>query len=692
MKTTATPNKSESISSVQFLKGIGPQKARALNKLGYSTLKDLFFLFPRRYEDRSKFKTIKELKEGETATIKGRITSSSVRYFKGRGHFQMSVKDDSGVISATWFNQPYLKKNFEKGEEVILYGKIGKFGRLQISNPDYEKVDENEDVNIHSGRITPIYPLVSGLYQRGLRRSLWVLLEEHSGLIEEYMPPRILEALKPLEIKQALSEIHFPSSWKTLERARNRLIFDEFFLFETRLLRRLYRFKRERSLFPFQDLDRTLDVYTASLPFKLTVSQKNALKEISGDIHNNVPMTRLLQGDVGSGKTVVAAGLFQAAAENGYQAVFLAPTETLAEQHYNTIKTLLSDDTKSELALLTGSLKDKEKSLIRAKLKKGSLRLAVGTHALIQEDVVFDKLGLAVIDEQHKFGVEQRSKLMRGNQKPHVLLMTATPIPRTLAMTLYGDLDCTTLNELPSGRKPIQTSWIQKKSETAVFEDIRNRLNRKEQGFFVYPAIEETDKSCRVSCEQDFPRIQKLLSGYKIELIHGQLNSDERIKIMNRFKSGEIDALVATTVIEVGIDNPNATFVCIYGAEYFGLSQLHQIRGRVGRGSRPSACYLFGSPATEEAVQRFKVMTETQDGFILSEEDLKLRGPGDFLGTRQSGLPLFKLANILTDQRILDLARKHAHSILDEDIELDQEDNIKLKERLEDYGRQFSEL
>ena len=678
--------------SVQFLKGIGPQKARALCKLGYETIDDLFYLFPRRYEDRTKLKKIKELTEGETATVKGKIVAAHARYFRGRGHFQIVLKDGTGVVGCTWFNQPYLKQVIKKDSEVFIYGKLGRFGRLQFQNPEYEIADAEDQSPYHSCRITPIYPLVSGLYQRGLRRSLWNLINDHLNRIEEYLPLQVLQDERLTDIKQAFKEIHFPTSHDCFKKAKNRLIFDEFFLFEIRLLKRLYEFKKTKSEFLFDSIEDVTQNFCQTLPFELTASQKKAIQEIKKDLRSRVPMTRLLQGDVGSGKTVVATSFFEASAECGFQAVFLAPTETLAEQHYRTILKHLSPHHRSQLVLLKGSLTEKEKERIRKSLNEGEYLLAVGTHALIQDSINFKNLAFVVIDEQHKFGVEQRSKLLRDSKnKPHVLLMTATPIPRTLAMTLYGDLDVSLINELPSNRKPIKTHWVLKKDEKKVFDSIRKRLAQGEQGYFVYPAIEESDKSSRTALESDFERIKTEFKEFGIAMVHGGMPTDERSKIMQEFMRGSIKALVATTVIEVGIDNPNATFVVIQGAEFFGLSQLHQIRGRVGRGELSSVCFLLGNPGTEEAKKSFQIMSQTQDGFLISEEDLKLRGPGDFLGTRQSGLPLFKLANLITDQKILERARYKAHQVIDSNPDLLGTEYEPLSKKIEQYDKFFGE-
>jgi ATP-dependent DNA helicase RecG len=593
-------------------------------------------------------------------------------------------------VGATWFNQPYLGRVFQKDENVILFGRVGRFGRLQFQNPDYEKIINDKDETIHSGRITPVYPLVSGLYQRGLRQSLWTLIDQHLDLLQDFLPPSLSARLRFLNLRDCMREIHFPSSTERQKEAKRRLIFDEFFLFELNLLNRIQRLQKNTSAYPVTDGEKSFERFSAKLPFVLTPSQKQAIQEIFRDLSQTTPMARLLQGDVGSGKTAVAACAFQAVRQAGYQAVFLAPTETLAEQHFLTLRQYFTGD-QGNPVLLTGSVPDAEKKKIKESLREGTVPLVIGTHALLQEGIVFKNLALVVIDEQHKFGVKQRTKLLLKERRPHVLFMTATPIPRTLALTLYGDLHSTVIRELPAGRRPIQTLWVSKKEEPRVFDKVREHLKKGEQGYFIYPAIEETEKSSRVPCEKDFERIQKLFPDSRIGLLHGRLETALRAERMEAFRQGEIQILAATSVIEVGIDNPRATFMVIHGAEYFGLSQLHQIRGRIGRGKDDSTCFLIGEPVNEEAQERFKILTQTQDGFRIAEEDLKLRGPGDFLGTRQSGLPLFRLANLITDQALLETARQSAHEILEEDTELAREEHRSLKKELLKYDQQFSD-
>jgi len=603
----------------------------------------------------------------------------------------MVLTDGSGSVGCTWFNQSYLKRLFQPDDEVIVYGKVGRFGRLQFQNPEYEKLTGETDARIHSSRITPIYPLVSGLYQRGLRQSLWALITEHSHLIEEFLPEVLKKKYDFPGLKDAFREIHFPASFESQKEARRRLVFDEFFLFEMNLLSRLNRLEQNTSAY---SLDSSADIlidFESTLPFELTASQRTALQEIHRDLRRVTPMARLLQGDVGSGKTVVALGALASVRRSGLQTVLLAPTETLAEQHFWTLNPYFQKHSGKGLELLTGSVPEVEKKRIRAGLGSGAIDLVIGTHALLQDSVNFKHLALVVIDEQHKFGVKQRAKLLLREKRPHVLFMTATPIPRTLALTLYGDLHSTVIPELPRGRKPILTEWAPRKDEAKVLEKVRGHLARGEQGYFIYPAIEETEKSDRLSCEADFARIQKYFPEHRMTLIHGRLPAEDRSERMKAFRKGTFQVLISTSVIEVGIDNPNATFMVIQGAEYFGLSQLHQIRGRIGRGERASVCFLVGDAGTDEAKRRFEILTESQDGFRIAEEDLKLRGPGDFLGTRQSGSPLFRLANLITDQALLEEARSSAHHILDPDLDLKSPLYSPLRKMLTQYDHEFSD-
>ncbi len=653
------------VSPLRYLKGIGPKRAQALEKLGIFSLHDLLYFFPRRYEDRSQFRAIASIQPGETATIQGqifKITSKRIRRFN---ILEILVGDESGMLAMVWFNQYYLKNTFKEGQTAIFYGRVDfKQNRLQMTSPEYELIDPDEEVSpVHTGRITPVYPLTVGLFQRSLRQVMKNLADNQIQTeLEEYLPVsfRLRMDLGPLA--ESIHEMHFPSSFEALERARKRIVFDELFLFELTLLSKMEKMKSIYKSHPFETAD--LEEFKKALPFKLTNGQLKSLQEISEDLKESWPMNRLLQGDVGSGKTVMAAAALFMAAKNKKQAALLVPTEILAEQHYQSLTTILAP-LKIQVGLLTSSTpKDKREKMV-ADLKNGRLPVLIGTHAMLQEDVHFQSLSLIIIDEQHKFGVHQRNRLLERNPRPHQLVMTATPIPRTLALTVFGDMSTSTLRELPAGRKPIKTWWIARQKQREVLAHIREKLEKGEQAYFIFPMIDETEKMDLLAATKEYEALKKgAFAKLKVGLVHGRLSSEERDAVMKAFNRNEIHALVATSVIEVGVNNPNATVMVIENAERFGLAQLHQMRGRIGRGEKESECFLFGEPKTDEGKKRLRILTKSQDGFLIAEEDLKLRGPGDFWGTRQSGEPLFKVANPITDEAVLVQARKEAREIV----------------------------
>ena len=678
--------------SIQYLKGIGPKRFEALKRLGYETIGELFYFFPRRYEDRSHFRPIRGARIGEYVTIKGEILSMNVRPVKRLEIFEMVVGDSSGTIHATWFNQGYLKKNFQIGEQIVLSGKVEFYNRLQLNSPEYEVLISDEEETIHTGRITPIYPLTEGLWQRTIRAAMKLLIDHHAAsLAHEFLPSEIMRRYPFMEISKAIHNIHFPENSESLSKARERLIFDEFFLFELAVLSRRKKEKIAGTAHSIP-MDKTFtSQFEKFLPFKLTASQKKSVHEIQEDMSKDVPMRRLLQGDVGSGKTLVALMALVRNAQAGYQGAFLAPTEILAQQHYKTLSKLLASFN-LKARLLTGSTDQITRQDIRYNLKQNKTDILIGTHALIQEGLEFKALSLAVIDEQHKFGVKQRAHLIKGTVSPHLLVMTATPIPRTLGLTLYGDLDISTITELPSGREPIKTYWITQKKEKEVFEFISKKLKGGEQAYIVFPTIEETEKADVQAATKEYDNLRKkAFKDFSVGLVHGRMDSKEKDQIMKKFHAGEIQLLVATSVIEVGIDNPQASIMVIENAERFGLSQLHQLRGRVGRGTKASYCFLFGNPKTDEGKRRLRVLTKTNDGFKIAEEDLLIRGPGDFLGTRQHGLPQFALANLIADYEILKQARKDADVILERDPELKNPELTKLRSRLHQYLQYYKD-
>ena len=666
------PRIEERPTPVRYLHGIGPRRAEALEKLGVRTLHDLFYLFPRRYEDRTRFAKIGEVGPSENVTLRGEVLTLGIRPLKPRPIFELVVGDDTGMIHAVWFNQTYLKGQFQVGTKVILNGRVDLYqGRLQLASPEYEVVETEEESPLHMGRIVPIYPLTEGLYQRSLRAVMKEVVDQFLEKdIHDFLSASFRQPLKLMELSEAIREIHFPSSIENLEEARRRIVFDEFFLFETELLRRL-RLQREKQT-PFRVVapDGWLEEFKQSLPFKLTGDQVRVIKEVREDLGQSFAMNRLLQGEVGSGKTLVATFALFITGRAAGQGAFLVPTEILAEQHARTVDQFLSPlGVRTEL--LTASTPEEKRNEILKELKTGRLPVLIGTHALLQEEVQFCSLSLVVIDEQHKFGVRQRGHLLQASPRPHLLVMTATPIPRTLALTLYGDLEVSTIKELPHGRLPVKTYWIIREKQTEVLRHIREQVEGGGQAYLVFPTIDETERADLFAARKEYERLRRQeFSGLHLGLVHGRLPMEEREAIMREFRDGKIQILVATSVIEVGVDNPNATTMVIENAERFGLSQLHQLRGRVGRGGKESECFLFGEPKTEEGKRRLRVLTKTNDGFVIAEEDLRLRGPGELLGVRQSGEPYFRMADLDRDMPLLLAARQAALEVLKEDPHL----------------------
>lgn len=679
------PNTSESTtdtSKLRFIKGIGPKRAKSLEKLGIQSIKDLFFIFPRRYEDRSSFKQIADAKFGEYVTLRGEILKVTLRRILRMTLVEVTLGDDSGMIYGVWFNQPYLKNYFVEGREMIFYGRVDLYkNRLQITSPEYEIVDPAEDLaaeaeaenrpaaaslppHPHTGRITPIYPLSEGLSQRAMRLILYQLVQNQlASSVQEWMPEAFLQENHLMRLQEAIREMHFPSGWETQIQARRRVVFDEFFLFEMALIKKIETLKKNFQSYSLHDGQRLYEAFKKSLPFELTQGQQNAIADLLQDLPRLYPMNRLLQGDVGSGKTVIAAFAMLLAAKNQCQSALLVPTEILAEQHFRTLKSLLQPFD-INLQLLTSSTPEPKRDRLLAELKQGKIPAIVGTHALLSEDVLFQKLALVIVDEQHKFGVHQRTRLLQRNPRPHQLVMTATPIPRTLALTIYGDLEVSVIKELPAGRQPIKTYWITRQKQRELLQHILEKIKSGDQAYFIFPVIEETEKSDLLAAKKEFQRLKEgVFRSIPLGLVHGKVSHEEQESIMKGFAAGDIKVLVATSVIEVGVNNPNATLMVVENAERFGLSQLHQMRGRIGRGHKPSECFLFGEPKTIEGQKRLRIMTKTQNGFLIAEEDLKLRGPGDFWGTRQSGEAFFRVGNPILDQELLFLARDKAQRI-----------------------------
>ena len=650
------------LGELRYIKGVGPKRALLFQKIGIRSVRDLLYLFPRRYEDRSHFAPLNNLPLNEPITCRGEVMDVKFKPIRGMPLVEVLVGDDSGTLRAVWFNQPYLKRLFLCGQQVILYGKVEFYKKdLQMSSPEFEIVESPEAESIHTGRITPIYPLTEGLFQRSLRTILREAVEHHlDSAITDALPPELRTGLDLMTLDRALREMHLPSSFEELEKARRRIVFDEFFSFELQIFLKVKAIRTQYQAPAFKISPELILEFKRSLPFELTKSQEKAILDLVKDMGQTVPMNRLLQGDVGSGKTVVAAFAFLAAYRSGLQSAFLIPTEILAEQHYRTLLKILKPVWISPELLPKSTGADKRARLI-AELKAGKVPVVVGTHALLQEDVQFKALGLLVVDEQHKFGVHQRNQLLQKTPRPHQLVMTATPIPRTLALTVYADLDISVMRELPRGRQPIKTYWITRKKQPDIFAHMSLRIQKGEQAYIVFPLIEETEKKDLLAAKKEFERLRKtVFKEFRMGLVHGKLERSEREAIMRAFSRNEIDILVATSVIEVGVDQPNATMMIIENAERFGLAQLHQLRGRIGRGKLGSDCFLFGEPSTDEGKMRLRLLTKLNDGFLIADEDLKLRGQGDLWGTRQSGEPLFRVAHPIADEAILLQARQEA--------------------------------
>jgi ATP-dependent DNA helicase RecG len=653
---------------LQCLKGVGPKGAKTLSRIGLETIEDIIYYFPRCYEDRSRIVPISELRYGEIATIKGKVLASSIiRPRKKMEILTVKIGDGSGIIGAVWFNQAYLEKVFPPGTNVILTGKVGRFGRFQVGSASYEVLGSEEKDIVHTGRIVPVYALTSGLTQRWLRSFLKRVVVEYAPELPDALPSQIRKKHGLSSLSEAIAGIHFPSSEEEKDKARERLIFEEFLLICLALKKR--KKKTERGI-SHRSPGKLFEEVRRLLPFKLTKAQRKAIAEIKEDMSSVTPMQRLLEGDVGSGKTIVAISALLCAVESGSQGVLMAPTEILAEQHFLTIGRLLAS-IGVKAALLIGSMSPEMKGETKREIEAGEINIIIGTHTLIQERVRFSHLGLVVIDEQQRFGVEQRKILREKGVNPDLLLMSATPIPRTLALTLYGDMDISIITELPAGRRPVATHWVKEKSREDVYKFVSEEVRQGRQAYIVCPLIEESPALGVKSAMELAKHLQReIFPELKVGLLHGRMKGKEKEAIMKSFKEREKDILVSTTVIEVGIDIPNASVMVIENADRFGLAQLHQMRGRVGRGNYQSYCIMIAEPNTEEGERRLKIMTETTDGFRIAEEDLTLRGPGELFGSHQSGMPELRIGDIASDMKLMELARREAGLILATDPEL----------------------
>ncbi len=682
--------------SIQYLKGIGPKKALSFNSLGIYSIEDLLYYFPRRYQDRRNLVPIANLSEGSFQGIQGKVlVSAQRRSFHNRGFtiLEVVVGDETGKISCVWFNQPFLKHYFKVGESVILFGRLEHFGaKLQMNSPEFEIIPKDEHLS-DLNRLVPIYSLAQGITQRYFRRLIRRALDEYIPLIKEYLAFDIRKRNDLLNLAQALVNIHFPNETNDQRESYERLSFDEFLLFQLPLALRKLR-KKDLIGISHQVEGNIVQTFIKTLPFVLTRAQEDVIREINSDMSGRAPMQRLLQGDVGSGKTVVAVIACLSAIQGGYQAAFMAPTEILSKQHYDKINTQIQScilalsangyKQKINLGFLSGRMPSGERSRILAAVKSGEINLLLGTHALLSADVEFNSLGLVVIDEQHKFGVGQRALLPQKGRTPDVLIMTATPIPRTLAITLYGDLDISVIDEMPAGRLPVKTSvFTAKKEEWQAYSIAKEHLKAGRQVFIIYPVIEESYALDIVGAKRMYQRLQENeFKEFRLGLVHGRLKQKEQDEVMLKFKNRQLDVLISTTVLEVGIDIPNASCMVIEHAERFGLAQLHQLRGRVGRGKDESVCLLVADIESEDVRLRLEAMVKYPDGFRIAEEDLRIRGPGEFFGRRQHGLTELKIADPLGQIQLLRKARREAIRIVGEDPHLTASGNMLLRQKL----------
>ena len=653
---------------IKYIKGVGEAKAKAFRSIGVSTVGELLRFYPRAYEDWSKILPISQCLIGENVCIKGTVMFP-VKNERVRGGMliaKATITDGEDVVAATFFNNKYIDKMLKSGEEYLFYGKItlGKFSAREMITPMFIKSSQSVEIK-------PIYPQNKNITSKIIQSAVQNALEKVET-IPEYLPQEIIEEYNLVSLDTAIRNIHFPKDDEDLQRARDRLIFDELFILQLSLLS-LKNENKEVKTKNILTKDYTEEFF-GLLPFTPTNAQKRAVKEAIGDMQKGKQMNRLLQGDVGSGKTAVAAAIVYSSSKNGMQSALMAPTEVLATQHYETFVRLFSG-TGIKCELLVGSTKAKDKKEIKERLKKGEIDLIIGTHALIQEDVEFERLGLVITDEQHRFGVKQRTGLCSKGDNPHVYVMSATPIPRTLALIFFGDLNVSILDELPPGRQKIDTYSVSSAKRGSMFEYIRKHLDEGYQAYIVCPLVEESEMMQGImSAEEYYKKAQVPFNGYKIDLLHGKMTPKKKDEVMLKFKKGETQLLISTVVIEVGVDVPNAVIMVVENAERFGLSQLHQLRGRVGRGQAKSSCILVTDAKGEEAKARMRIMCETTDGFKIADEDLRLRGPGDFFGTRQHGLPKLKIADILTDTKILTQTQHLAMSIMEENRLFEREE------------------
>ncbi len=673
--------------SIKFVKGIGEARAKLFEKLGIFTVEDMLFHLPRALEDRSEVKAIADLADGETVCVRAAL-AGGVKTYRTRNRVtvtQTSVSDGASLMKVTWFNAPFISNTLKSGGEFTFYGKAVWRGNIfEMINP----VTESQQGIKKTGKIMPIYPSTAGLGQTNLRNAAENILNNIEEIPKDIIPPQIAQKYAPMPLFDALKSLHMPTSADEFEEARQRLAFEELLVLQTGI-RIIGDERKNYSAIPIKNVKCIAD-FAKALPFELTQAQKRVINEISADLTRTTPMNRLVQGDVGSGKTMVAAAAMYAAANSGYQAIMMAPTEILAAQHFKNLKKLFSQFG-FETVLLSGGMPAAERRTALEKISSGEAQIVVGTHALISEGVKYHNPALVITDEQHRFGVRQRTTLTEKGFGAHTLVMTATPIPRTLSLILYGDLDVSVIDELPPGRKPIETYGVDEKMRKRVFSFVAKQIDMGRQIYIICPLIEESEALAAKSAVEYAEKLKKTVFGkYRIEVLHGRIKAAERKEIMDKFSSGKIDILVSTTVIEVGVDVPNAATMIIENAERFGLSQLHQLRGRIGRGGYDSYCILF-SQGGKIADERIKIMCNTCDGFKISEKDLELRGPGEFFGVRQHGLPELKVANLGEDMLLLSRAKDASEELLALDPQLKLLQNSALKEKIRSRFEEVSE-
>lgn len=682
---------------VLIMKGVGDNMAKKFARLGVNTIRDIIYFFPRRFMDFSRKSTVASLVTGKEQTVFANVWESRTTQLGRMKSSEAVVGDETGNIRAVWFNQPWVARQIKTNMRIALSGKVSQFNYSKVfENPEWEVIEEKELV--HTGRMVPVYQLTQGLFPRQTRAVIKGALDKYIGSVCDFLPAEIRRRCQLLDLRSAIRYAHYPEDYAQQNTARQRLAFDELFMLQLGVFSKKREWQVSQPGHRFEIDKDGINTFTGSLPFNLTGDQEKVIGEICADLNRETPMSRLLQGDVGSGKTVVATVALLIAARNRFQSVLMAPTGILAEQHFATLHKLMSAVCQEsgresniysfkfnniflpglKIALLTGSLGSKDKAATQERIKTGEIDIVIGTHALIQKGVSFNRLGLVVIDEQHRFGVLQRQALRQKGFNPHLLVMTATPIPRTLALTIYGDLDVSVISEMPPGRQVIRTRWLRQNERDRAYNFIRKQVTGGRQAFIICPLIEESENLDVKAAMAEYERLSAdVFPEMRLGLLHGKMKGVEKENVMLDFKQGKLDILVSTSVVEVGIDVPNATVMLVEAADRFGLSQLHQFRGRVGRGENQSYCLLLAENPSEYGQERLKAIEEISDGFLLAEKDLQLRGPGEFFGTRQSGLPDLKMAR-LTDVRILEMARREASILFQVDPDLNKPDNMLL--------------